>query len=235
MPDPFEWIYIPGGQVIMRWSGDPAIPEQTVTVEPFYIAKYPITNAQYAIYVNETGRIPYYIKRYGERTEFNQPLQPVIDLRWQEAMAYCDWLSKKAGYLITLPTDAEWQRAAQGDDDRKYPWGNEWDSSRCNTSGNGISNTTPVTQYPQGASPYGVMDMAGNCFEWCSNDLGHPIEPIEAELSEEQIRKITRIFKGSGCGTSTASVDVRRHGGTGLEYPYSTGIRLVISINPTKL
>lgn len=234
MPDPFEWIYIPGGQVIMRWSGDPAIPEQTVTVEPFYIAKYPITNAQYGVYVNETGRIPYF-KHYWERAEFNQPLQPVIDLRWQESMAYCDWLSKKMGYLITLPTDAEWQRAAQGDDDRKYPWGNEWDSSRCNTMDGRIGHTTPVTQYPQGASPYGVMDMAGNCFEWCSNGINDSINPLTLGLSEEELWQIIRVFKGSGCSTSTISVDIRQRGATTIFHSYSTGIRLMTPVNPIKL
>ena len=68
---------------------------------------------------------------------------------------------------ITLPTEQQWKRAAQGDDGREYPWGNEFDKTKCNTNASEIGLTTPVTQYPQGASPFGVMDMSGNVWEWC--------------------------------------------------------------------
>ncbi len=68
---------------------------------------------------------------------------------------------------ITLPTEQQWQRAAQGDDGRKYPWGNKFDASLCNTQESDIGQTTPVTQYSKGVSPYGVMGMSGNVWEWC--------------------------------------------------------------------
>ena len=85
-----------------------------------------------------------------------------------------EWLSSKAGLAISLPTEPQWQRAAQGGDGREYPWGNGFDSSRCNTSESGINHTTPVNQYPSGTSSYGVYDMAGNVWEWCLSEGENP-------------------------------------------------------------
>ena len=87
---------------------------------------------------------------------------------WYEATAFCLWLSAKTGHKIGLPTEQQWQRAAQGNTTYRYPWGNKFDKTLCNTSESGIKATTPVGQYPQGVSPFGVYDMAGNVWEWCS-------------------------------------------------------------------
>ncbi|MBA3873674.1 MAG: SUMF1/EgtB/PvdO family nonheme iron enzyme [Anaerolineae bacterium] len=234
MSDPFEWIFIPSGSVGLVFppyypmlSRDPII----VEVEPFYIAKYLVTNEQYAIYVRETGRKPEHTNLW-DKSQFNQPLQPVIDLRWQEAMLFCQWLSHKAGYLITLPTHAQWQRAAQGDDNRHYPWGNEWDVNRCNTGESRIGHTTPVTTYPQGASPYGVMDMVGNACEWCLTNAKTGSNSVDWDVTEtdkipEKLMNETFIFRGGSFNTSTRSVDVIQYGATPIFWPYLTGIRLV--------
>ncbi len=92
-------------------------------------------------------------------------------------MAFCLWLRAATGEQIMLPTEAQWQYAAQGTDGRAYPWGNAWDGARCNhnVGGKGIGKTTPVTQYEgkgeaNGNSPFGVVDMAGNVWEWCLTD-----------------------------------------------------------------
>jgi formylglycine-generating enzyme required for sulfatase activity len=83
-------------------------------------------------------------------------------------MAFAQWLSSVTDEAITLPTEQQWQRAAQGDDERVYPWGNEWDATRCNLGGDDIA---PVTQYAdRGNSPFGVVDLVGNAFEWCRNE-----------------------------------------------------------------
>ncbi len=235
LPDPFEWIYIPSGKVRLSYPPYNLVDSVMVDVDSFYIAKYPVTNAQYAVYVNETGRKPEHTRLW-DNSQFNQPLQPVIDLRWQEAMLFCQWLSGKVAYLITLPTDAQWQRAAQGDDERRYPWGDEWDASRCNTGESHIGNTTPVTQYPHGASPYGVMDMVGNVFQWCLTDANTGKNSVDWQISETKfiseahLMAEMRIFCGSSFDTSTHSSDVIQRGATPIFWPYSTGIRLATNV-----
>ncbi|MCB0074494.1 MAG: SUMF1/EgtB/PvdO family nonheme iron enzyme, partial [Caldilineaceae bacterium] len=119
--------------------------------------------------------------RFWTDKQWNGAEQPVVGVSWYEAVAYCRWLSDKTGQAIMLPTEAQWQYAAQGNDGREYPWGNEWDCKRCNNSVKPCDSnvTTTVTAYEgQGDSPFGVVDMAGNVWEWCltqynsgSNDL----------------------------------------------------------------
>ena len=95
--------------------------------------------------------------------------RPVIGVSWDEAKAFCDWLSEKTGKNIHLPTEAQWEKAARGTDQRRYPWGNgEPSCSRVNYN-NCRSKTMPVGSYPSGVSPYDIHDMAGNVWEWCSD------------------------------------------------------------------
>lgn len=96
---------------------------------------------------------------------------PVVGVSWYEAVAFCMWLSHDLGEHIMLPTEAQWQYAAQGTDGRAYPWGNDWDAGKCNTNVIGLNKTTPVRQYEGvGDSPFGIVDLAGNVFEWCLTD-----------------------------------------------------------------
>jgi formylglycine-generating enzyme required for sulfatase activity len=111
--------------------------------------------------------------RYWQDSTWNRAEQPVVGISWYEAVAFCLWLSDTTGEKIMLPTEEQWQYAAQGDDGRSYPWGKEWYASRCNNNVDrkGIGKTSPVRQYEgKGDSPFGVVDMAGNVLEWCLTD-----------------------------------------------------------------
>jgi formylglycine-generating enzyme required for sulfatase activity len=159
--DGTELVRIPAGEFLLGNNGGPEEerPEQRVYLPAYFIAKYPVTNAQYRKFVQETGhREPRY---WGEK-RFNQPNQPVVGVTWHDAQVYCQW----AG--LRLPTEAEWEKAARGTDGRTWPWGKaEPTEKHCNFDKN-VGQTTDVGSYPDGASPYGCLDMAGNVWEWCS-------------------------------------------------------------------
>lgn len=206
LPPPFAWIPIPAGKVTLitekGWAKN-YIPEgktQTFDVPAFEIGKYPVTNAQFAEFIKAGGYTqdrwwtPEGIKtrngnswaepRYWRDPKWNPADHPVVGVSWYEAIAFCRWLSEVTGETITLPTEQQWQRAAQGDTNRVYPWGDTFDASRCNTKEANIGKTTPVTAYEgKGDSPFGVVDLSGNVWEWCltvyetgSNDLSVPGE-----------------------------------------------------------
>jgi formylglycine-generating enzyme required for sulfatase activity len=144
-------------------------PQHEIFVEEFEIGKYPVTNFEYRAFVQDTGHEP---PRHWEGDQYPEELgdHPVVYVTWHDAVAYCEWLSEKTGKSYRLPGEAEWEKAARGADGRQFLWGDEWDESRCNTTEGGPGTTTPVGQYsPDGDSPYGVADMAGNVWEWCAD------------------------------------------------------------------
>jgi formylglycine-generating enzyme required for sulfatase activity len=145
------------------------IPRHKVFVKEFEIGKYPVTNFEYRAFVQDTGHEP---PPHWESDQYPEGLgdHSVANVSWHDAVAYCEWLSEKTGQPYRLPTEAEWEKAARGTEGRKFPWGDEWDASRCNTREGGPGTTTPVGQYsPEGDSPCGLADMAGNVWEWCAD------------------------------------------------------------------
>jgi len=153
---PDNMRYIPAGEFLM---GDPegpddAQPAQHVFLAEFFIDRYPVTNRQYALF--DPGH------QYAE----GKDLFPVVNITWEDAQAYAVWLGKR------LPSEAEWEKAARGEDARLYPWGDEFDSSRCNTEESGNRTLTAVNHYPSGESPYKVADLFGNVLEWTSDYYG---------------------------------------------------------------
>ncbi|HIE26225.1 TPA: formylglycine-generating enzyme family protein [Candidatus Poribacteria bacterium] len=140
-------------------------PQHLVYLDAFYIDKFEVTNKLYQKFIAETG---YPAKSYLNRAPYNLPELPAVVLNWEDAAAYARWAGKR------LPTEAEWEKAARGTDARIWPWGDEWDASKLNANDgtgaiDGYAQTAPVGQYPQGISPYGVHDMAGNIWEWVAD------------------------------------------------------------------
>jgi len=134
------------------------VPAKQVHVDAYYIDKYPVTNARYAKFINETShREPLLWDHPG----WNDPEQPVVGLGWDDARAYAAWARKE------IPSEAQWEKAARGNDRRWWPWGNDFIAGYCNSAELGIGRTTVVTRLSQGASPYGCLDMSGNVWEMC--------------------------------------------------------------------
>ncbi len=142
-------------------------PEHEVTLPAFEIGRYPVTNAQYAEFVRAARHNP---PRHWPEGRVPEELagHPVVNVTWRDAMAYVAWLSERSGKEYRLPTEAEWEKAARGDDGRLWPWGNDWDPERANCRPAGPGTTSLVGSYsPKGDSPCGAADMAGNVWEWC--------------------------------------------------------------------
>ncbi|HLY31696.1 MAG TPA: SUMF1/EgtB/PvdO family nonheme iron enzyme [Ktedonobacterales bacterium] len=166
---------------------DDELPQKPIEVAAFQIARYSATVAEYACYQRATGK-----QRPDWRPQADQLLLPVDNLSWQDAVAYATWLAQVTGQPWRLPTEAEWEKAARGTDGRIYPWGDQWDKTRANTYDGGPGHTTPVGSYPNGASPYGAQDMAGNVWEWTSSL--YKLYPYNPATSEDGGRDRTSVL-----------------------------------------
>lgn len=189
--EPFDWIQIAGGTVILGDSDNQEVYRggKSFVVSSFKMAKYPITTDQYAHFIYANGyrdkrwwtedgwrfvqNVDHILPVYARDAKFNKSMRP-MPVTWYEAIAYCNWLSDRTGLPITLPTEQQWQWAAQGPDGRLFPWGNEWDTSLCAAKGRRIGrrshvrSTQSILKYEgKGDSPFGVIDMVGNLSEWC--------------------------------------------------------------------
>jgi serine/threonine protein kinase len=159
-PDGKEYIHVPAGEFWMGSRRDSDAPRHKVYLDGFYISRYPVTNAEYHAFLEATHYMPPEHWRDGVYTAW-EANQPVVYVSWHDAMAYCRWADGR------LPTEAEWEKAARGTDERGYPWGKTFDPKRCNTREGDRGSASPVGKYsPAGDSPYGVGDMAGNVWEW---------------------------------------------------------------------
>ncbi|MFQ5873996.1 MAG: SUMF1/EgtB/PvdO family nonheme iron enzyme, partial [Dehalococcoidia bacterium] len=206
LPD-IVWCEVPAGPFLMGSDKkrDPdaysdELPQHELTLSAYSIGKYPITNAQFAAFVDAEG---YQERRYWMEAEaanvwqdgrakgrwddeprdrpadfgqpFNLPNHPVVGVSWYEALAFCRWLTERlreSGEIgpdqeVTLPTEAQWEKAGRGTDGLIYPWGEEPDPNKANYDETGIGATSAVGCFPGGGSPYVALDMSGNVWEWC--------------------------------------------------------------------
>ncbi len=146
----------------MPWSADAFNdegPAHMVMLDAYLIDKYEVSNKQYAEFMKATQHAA---PAYWDDPRLNKPDHPVVGVNWYDAKAFCEWKGKR------LPTEAEWEKAARGPSSSLYPWGNEFDPTKANF-GKLHEATMPVNSNPQGASYYGVFNMAGNVFEWVAD------------------------------------------------------------------
>ena len=171
--DGMEMVYVPEGTFIMGSDDgfDNEKPVREVYLDAYWIDKFEVTNAQYAMCVEAKacdgpiGENSY--TRAGYYSDLQYANYPVVSVDWQRANAYCKWVGG------SLPTEAQWEKAARGPDGNKYPWGNEDPTcDKANYYGCGVEDTTEVGSYPEGASVYGALDMAGNVWEWVNDWYG---------------------------------------------------------------
>jgi hypothetical protein len=204
-----EWCSIPTGKLKLE--------NQTFTVPPYKLSKFPVTYSQYELFVEAGGykNQAYWTKlgwewkkdksnpqRYWKLRSWHISHHPVIGVTWYEAIAFCNWLSQLGAITIRLPTEWEWQFAAQGVKDRLYPWGNNFEKAKCNSAESELGGTTPVDKYEPGVSPFGLYDMAGNVLEWCLNDY-EDITTIDTE-------KFTyKVLRGGSWKQSSALATTR--------------------------
>ncbi len=146
-------------------------PARTVELPPFYIGKFLVTNLDFRSLVLAGDAPP---REYWDGTVIDPWIQnqPVRDVTWDEAVAYCDWLADATGRPYRLPTEEEWEKAARGADARQFPWGETYGYTCANTWEGGLAGPTPVGVYPDGVSPYGALDMSGNVAEWTASFIG---------------------------------------------------------------
>ncbi|MDE2859698.1 MAG: SUMF1/EgtB/PvdO family nonheme iron enzyme [Chloroflexota bacterium] len=229
-----QWCDIPYGTVAISSlvGADEEFGEMIVQVDNFVMSMYPVTNAQFDIFAKaEDG---YKNARWWDfsdhamgwfkqgkgiaESRFAGDERPRENVNWYEASAFANWLGSLLKMKVALPTIAQWQRAAKGDDDRYFPWGDDYDEERCNTLESGLKMTTPVNRYHKGASPYGVYDMAGNLWEWTMNTAA------AAEVGRDQRRAVAGGSFVSPC--DRAQTSFRYYLEPRVRYS-SIGIRLV--------
>ena len=218
------FVEIPAGPFLM--GSDPARnaeayadeqPQHEVVLPTYYLERYPVTVAQWRAFVQASGHTP-------RDADSLQGLanHPVVLVSWHDALAYCDWLTarlrewpgtpeplasllRQAGWGVTLPSEAEWEKAARGTDGRRYPWGDEPDPNRANYGDTQIRRTSPVGCFSGGASPYGLEDMSANVWEWTRSIWGPSYDtmtfayPYRSDDGREQLPAaddINRVLRG---------------------------------------
>ncbi len=211
---PVDMVLVPAGTFLMGSDqGGDESPARSVYLDAFYIDRYPVTNAEYHKFVQDTGHPPPEPwARHGGTFPPGRDNHPVAYVCWFDARDYATWARKR------LPTEAEWEKAARGSDGRIYPWGDRFNSAYCNTDESEYWDTTPVDAFsPGGDSPYGIADMAGNVWEWVADwyERDYYAQAPDRNPAGPEIGK-TKVLRGGAWdfGGREARCSARNH-----EYP----------------
>ncbi|MCB0627900.1 MAG: SUMF1/EgtB/PvdO family nonheme iron enzyme [Saprospiraceae bacterium] len=213
--DLLGFVEIPAGQFRM---GSPAgedtsddkreQPQHSLHLDSFYLARYPVTVAQFRLFVAQSGHKP-------ANSSSLQGLanHPVRYASWYDAVAYGRWLTEQLpqwpgtpaalklrdGWAVTLPSEAEWEKGARGVDGRSYPWGSDFDPDKANHKETGLDSTSAVGAFPGGASPFGLLDMSGNVWEWTrSLYKGYEYVPGDGREKIEDVQARDRFVLRGG-------------------------------------
>ncbi len=200
-----EMVYIPAGEFVMGsdvndlFADADEIPAHRVFVDAFWMDKIEVTNAMYVLCIDKGACTPpAQTDQYSEEAYANHPL---VGISWVQANAYCSWADRR------LPTEAEWEKAARGIDGRMYPWGNENPKPALANFDQQQNETSPAGSYPQGASYYGILDMAGNVWEWVADGYSedyYSISPKENPLSTAPVNR--RVLRGGNWNSDASGI-----------------------------
>jgi len=224
-----EFVRIPAGTFIMGSVDDNVLaseaekPQHTVEITyAYWVARYPVTNEQFARFVEAAQRPIALDKNWSSKAD-----HPVVNINLREALEYCNWLQSVIGKdlpanvgRVRLPTEAEWEKAARGTIEgvlaREWPWGNDFDKRNCNSEENGKKTTTPVGVYsPDGDSPFGIADMAGNVWGWTVSLWGldlfkpqyrYPYQPQDGREKLDAPPTVYRVVRGGAFNSRSGSV-----------------------------
>lgn len=205
MPD--NVVAVAAGEIVLG-GGESKLPIERVAVRDFFIARTEVTNAEYAEFIKATGRRSPAGWRGAEFPAGTGEF-PVSNVSFEDAEAFCKWLGEKLGMKVRLPTEAEWERAARGDDGRKFPWGNEWNKNAATSkeTGNKISK---VRSFEANRSPFGAYDMAGNVWEWTRDKADAREVENDPDIKDALAKgQVLRIVKGGSAIIPAEQISAR--------------------------
>lgn len=217
---PENVVAVTSGEITLG-GGESGRPLKRVLVEDFSIAETEVTNEQYLEFIKATNhRAPIGWKN----NTFPEGAEnfPVAGVSYSDAEAFCKWLETKINLPVRLPTEAEWELAARGRENNKYPWGNDWDAKAVVSSETG-GKVSAVKSFPLNRSPFGAFDMAGNVWEWTQDKVSETDVTDEQVLAALKAGKVLRVVKGGSATEKAAQISVRAR----FEIPEQTRVGTV--------
>lgn len=253
------FVHIPAGVFLMGSdkqkdsdASDAELPQHPVNLPDFFIQRYPVTVAQYRFFVKQSKY------KTSDPDSLKGPANhPVMRVSWYDALAYTGWLTiqlqgtentpaelrhpLQAGWRVTLPSETEWEKAARGMDGRIYPWGDDFDLDKANTNETNLGRTSAVGCFPGGHSPYDILDLSGNTWEWTRSlwgkdgrktSFGYPYDPMDKKREDLKAGKdVMRVLRGGSWGNDRGRARVSyRDRYDPLSRDGSIGFRCVLSL-----